>query len=603
MVAQTAAPADTETPAATLKINVRTVLVDVVALDKKNQVVPNLHKEDFKVFEDGKEQKITFFEPNFGEEAPADAAPAAPLSPNTFTNIPKVREKDAVNVLLMDALNTQLGDQAYVHKEMVKYLGSIPPGIRIGVFVLGERMRLVQGFTQDSAVLRESIRRLAANPSTSSLLSTPDATAAMNSATAMIQQQANETGSSSLADMASSLQQFLDQEAGFETNERMVTTLDALQQLSRYLAGVPGRKNVIWFLGDMPACLAAMVSETELTNGGCPYDEKFAKTLAMLADARVSLYPIAATGVETPGLYQASAPPVAAGASLGNTGSSAAQGHGGPSTPAVSAFQSLIGTQSSQLQSEMSKRAVSQAQMDDVAKATGGQATYNSNGFKQALASDIENGSRYYTIAYTPTDTREIGKERRIEIRPASADVKLSYRRGYFEQTPKELKAAEAAPATDPLRPLMDRGMPNFTQLRYKMQVTPASMQPAAGMPVAGDNPALTGPATRYTVRFSLSTAGLTLNQGPDGVRRGTVEVALIAYSQAGKSLNWVVRSINLAIRPEQNVIAEKSGIPLHFDIDAPAGDVYLRTGIYDTATSKAGTLEIPLSSIVVAQK
>ena len=63
MVAQTAAPADTETPAATLKINVRTVLVDVVALDKKNQVVPNLHKEDFKVFEDGKEQKINNMQP------------------------------------------------------------------------------------------------------------------------------------------------------------------------------------------------------------------------------------------------------------------------------------------------------------------------------------------------------------------------------------------------------------------------------------------------------------------------------------------------------------------------------------------------------------
>jgi len=76
-----------------------------------------------------------------------------------------------------------------------------------------------------------------------------------------------------------------------------------------------------------------------------------------------------------------------------------------------------------------------------------------------------------------------------------------------------------------------------------------------------------------------------------------------VAYSQAGQPLNWETRSINLAIRPEQDAIAETSGIPFHFDIDAPPGDVYLRTGIYDSSSSKAGTLEIPLTSIAVAKK
>jgi hypothetical protein len=79
--------------------------------------------------------------------------------------------------------------------------------------------------------------------------------------------------------------------------------------------------------------------------------------------------------------------------------------------------------------------------------------------------------------------------------------------------------------------------------------------------------------------------------------------VALIAYSQDGKPLNWMVRSIGLAIRPEQMAIAQASGIPFHFDFDVPQGDVYLRTGVYDASTSKAGTLEIPLRSLVVAHK
>jgi hypothetical protein len=85
-------------------------------------------------------------------------------------------------------------------------------------------------------------------------------------------------------------------------------------------------------------------------------------------------------------------------------------------------------------------------------------------------------------------------------------------------------------------------------------------------------------------------------------VRRGTIEVALVAYSQEGTPLNWQVRGIDLAIRPEQNAIAQASGIPFHFDFDLPPGDVYLRTGIYDASARKAGTLEVPLSSIAVAR-
>jgi len=188
------------------------------------------------------------------------------------------------------------------------------------------------------------------------------------------------------------------------------------------------------------------------------------------------------------------------------------------------------------------------------------------------LTADIDNGSRYYTLAYTPTNTKQQGKERKIEIKAASGNYKLSYRRSYFEDTPKELKAAESASAKDPLRPLMDRGMPAFSELRYRETVKPAASQPAADAPRAGDNAALKAPVTRYTVNFALSTDGLTLVPGPDGVRHATIEVALVAYSQQGTPLNWEVRYFGLAIRPEQNAIAETSGIPFHFDLTCRRG-------------------------------
>jgi VWFA-related protein len=571
--AQTLPPPESEAPATTLKATTRNVLLDVVVTDKQDKPVSGLRKEDFQVFEDGKPQTVTFFEPAFaGTPGAASTAPAPPLPPNTFTNVPAVAPNNAVNVLLMDALNTNMGDQSFVHQEIVRYLASIPPGTRIGIFLLSEKLRLVQGITQDSSVLRASLARLAANPTQSALLPTLAGTDAQLGAVNMIMQQGVENNSLQIEASAMALQGFLAQQNTFEANMRSAMTMEALQQIARYLSGIPGRKNLIWVVGSFPACIG-----TE-----CPssYMDEDKRTVDALADARVSVYPIDARGVMINSMHNAvnAHPP-------GLSGNS----------------QQSIAGQSASLGSDMSADATNQGSMILLAKNTGGKASFNGNDFKDALAADIDNGSRYYTLAYTPTNHSESAKERKIELKTTSGNYKLAYRRSYFEDSPKDLKAAGTASPKDPLRPLMDRGMPNFTELSFREKLAPASVQPAADAPRAGDNAALQAPFTRYSVNLALSPDGLGLVPGPDGVRRGSVEIAMVAYDQQGKALNWQVRFLGLAIRPEQNAIAQTSGIPLHFDFDLPPGDVYLRTGIYDASTSKAGTLELPLSSITVA--
>jgi len=601
---QNAPAPETETPVTTLKLNVRTVLVDVVVTDKDNRAVPGLRKEDFQVVEDGKSQTISFFEPSFAADpGTAKNAAGAPLPVNTFSNIPPVPANNSVNVLLMDGLNTQLADQANVHKQMVKYLANIPPGIRIGVFLLSERLRIIQGFTQDSGLLRSSIAKFAARPNTSALLPTTSSTAALDSPVNLELRQAASSGDPDTAAMAAGLQEFQDQQGFFETNERTVMTLDSLQQIARYLTGVPGRKNLIWFVGAIPQCLAAMTSESELIAAGCPYEEKYAKTMDMLADARVSVYPIDASGLATDSLVDAEGPPATS--DLGVAGTSATAPNMA-TQPSTAPFQQLNSSQTASLQSGYQQRALAHLQMDQLAKLTGGSAVYENNGLKVGLTKAIDNGSRYYTLAYTPTNREEVGKERKIEIRAASGSYKLAYRRSYFEDDPqdkKDKKFAGNTPGADPLRPLMDRGMPNFTELRYKMRVAPADPQPAPDAAHAGDNAQLKAPATRYTVNFWLAPDGLSLIPGPDGVRRGTIEVALVAYNHDGKPLNWQARSIGLSIRPDQEEAVKASGIPFHFDLDAPPGDVHLRTGICDPSSSKTGTLEIPLRTVLLAEK
>jgi hypothetical protein len=82
-------------------------------------------------------------------------------------------------------------------------------------------------------------------------------------------------------------------------------------------------------------------------------------------------------------------------------------------------------------------------------------------------------------------------------------------------------------------------------------------------------------------------------------VRHGNIEVTLLGYDRDGQPLNWMVRMLQLAFPPDRYAVVEAKGISFSLEIDVPAADVYLRSGIYDQASSRAGTLEIPLAAVL----
>jgi VWFA-related protein len=561
-----------QAPIPPLQINVRNVLVDVVVTDKKGVAVPGLHKEDFEVTENGKPQAVEYFEPHFpSATAPVQAAPHLP--PNTFTNVPAAEPNQAINLLLMDALNTTTQDQAYARQRIVKYLGTIPPGLRIGVFLLGDRLRIVQGFTDDSTLLRTSVERLAGNPVAVAMEATPNElasqTTSMNNLYSMTADPGGPgaNGGAQLAAMIGSMQDFLATSTAEQQNQQLLITLDALQSIAHYVAAVPGRKNLIWFVGSFPLCFPGITN----SNVECPYEDQIKRTVDALAAARVSVYPISTGGVVAPN------------ADMGSiTGSNR-----NAASPLQAAMQN----------SGEDRGAFEFIASETWAEQTGGVATHH-NDLKAGLSEAIQNGSSYYTLAYTPTDPKEIGRERKIAVHLKEEGYKLSYRRNYFERTSGEIRANSAQSGKDPLRPLMDRGMPSFSDLHFQIHVEPASGQGNPGAPPNGDNAALKPPFNHYTVRFFLSPQNVDLIESADGTRRAPIEVALIAYSQRGDSLNWLVRSVNLSIRADQWAFAQSNGIPFHFDFDVPPGDVYLRAGVYDSSTERAGTLEVPVAAI-----
>ena len=152
----TGAAGDRQEPA--IKSEVRIVVVDVVVTGAKGVPAGGLKKEDFQVSEDGKAQKVSFFEEHTGGRVTPIALPAMPT--DVFTNYPTVKTTDSVNVLLLDSLNTQAIDQSYVRPQMEKYMEAAiasPTGARLAIFTLGQQLRMIRGFTADSAKSLEAV--------------------------------------------------------------------------------------------------------------------------------------------------------------------------------------------------------------------------------------------------------------------------------------------------------------------------------------------------------------------------------------------------------------------------------------------------------------
>jgi hypothetical protein len=147
---------------ATLRAGTQLVVVDVVVTDKNQKPIHGLKASDFTLTEENTPQTIKHFEEHTAL-TPADATkfPALPkFPPGIFTNYTPAPVNGAVNLLLLDALNTPVRDQAYVRQQLLAYLNATPPGTRIAIFGLATQLTILQwlhqrpGNTQGGDILK-----------------------------------------------------------------------------------------------------------------------------------------------------------------------------------------------------------------------------------------------------------------------------------------------------------------------------------------------------------------------------------------------------------------------------------------------------------------
>jgi VWFA-related protein len=555
----------------------RLVLLDVTVTEH-DKPVKGLDRGRFHIFEDGHEQPISSFEES---EPPASVDIATPpaLPPNTYTNVPVYPETSAVNVLLLDALNTPMGDQEQVRKQMIAYLSTIKPGTALAIFTLSSKLRMVVGFSTDVTRLKQALE--SRKPSARS--SADVGANASESLSSSITQAGSSIATSSDPGtlwMMGQIRQFAADTNTYETDQRVTMTLDALSDLARYLTGIPGKKNLIWFSGSFPIGLNpdAMLS-TQLKDVR-DYSIDMQRTSALLSTARISVYPVDARGLMTAPTTDASYTPAMA----------TLQGV----RPAVSSDNSNFSTQMS----------LDQGSMSTIAAETGGRVYSSGNDLKAAVEKIVANDSSYYALSYVPPEGAG-GKHgadfRKVEVKIDGGKYQLAYRQGYYSDDANKL-ADDTGLLPGPMAAAMMLGAPPSTQILFQTRALPVGdpelKGPVPDSGTAGDHAAnLKGGAHRYIMDLSVNPEGLTFTEGANGTRDVGLECALVAYDGDGNSVNSLGRKFELHLSPEQYEQVVNSGrtIPVRLAMDLPAGDSVLRVVIYEPSSARIGSLEIPM--------
>lgn len=539
---------------AVLKVKSRLVVVDVVARDAKGVPVTDLKQEDFTVLEDGKEQKLRIFSFQHPDDSVATAPPQAPANGmNVVDNLPHFQPGRALNVVLMDALNTSRLNQVSMRQAMIKFLETLPANEPIAVYLLSDRIRLLQDFTTDPAVLKDVVRSFKGKSSpllTVSADGSPIAPVLPGVAQSLPPQ------------MAGQIKAFQDQMTIDTTDQRVQLTLAALNSLSRTLSGYPGRKNLIWISETFPfdVMLTSVAGRSSLNSRN--YSPEIARTGNLLSDSQVAIYPLDARGLTGSGLFN-----------VANNGDQYGNSLAGAT---------LRGGMSSQMDRESDDRMASHGTMNDLADRTGGRAFYNRNDLDGAVRDSITDGSTYYTLGYYPENKDWNGGFRNIQVKLKRGGVKLRYRIGYFAVDTATFAKLNPKRQDEEFDDALSLNIPISTALPFQALVMPPSAETQ----------------NKVIVNYRMDPHALSFEASNDGLQAVNVECAVRVFPKKNpdKPVATEAQKMGGALNPDAYAKIMKGFFPCRDSLALQPGDYLLRLGVRDNVTGLIGTANASLT-------
>ena len=490
----------------------------------------------------------------------AQSAGAAELT-NFAALTTRAPQPTGVIIIALDLVNTPMLDLVTARRAVVQFLStqiknSQPVGL---VTIEPGQVRMLHAFTTSTAILNAALQRVTA------------VGAVAETAVPTTNDQVTPRDAASIQAESAALSHFIDPQAAVAMQDLrdattamnrarqaqgVGTTLDALRQIASWVAGLPGRKVLIWATGQIP-----FITEQGQMGLGKLGAEDYQRTMKALADANVAIYPM-----DVRGIFNAD---FAANSSL----------YMGPGSDV---FDEMIarptrGSSGVQRRSGMLQRGVSHLPenhfaMNDLAKATGGQAFYSRNDIPKMFDAAVADSAHYYMLSYYLDRANSKPGWHRLEVRVSRPEVVTRARTGFYVSYAADNKASlrEADENTALASPFEYTALP----ITLKWKDTPAGNR-------------------KVQFEVNLPPAAGVVDAENNSVDLDFLAVATAANAEvAGRSTRNFHATLGSAALQQITTY----GVTYVSDLDLKPGEYAVRLVVRDNLTGRLGSITAPLT-------
>lgn len=507
----------------------RLVIVNLSAKDRSGRPIMTLKKEDVEVYEDGVKQDIKVFELQKldGESLPAIAdadiskpktieekvkpAPTKVYVEPAKNSVIKYQDRRLM-CMLFDMTSMQPPEQLRAQEAAIKFIETqMTSNDLVEIMTFNSNIKVVQDFTADRESLITALKKLTVG------------------------------AGSDFADMASTSADEGDDSGSFaadDTEFNIFNTdrkLSALEDAARMLGGLPEKKALIYF--------SSGVGKTGVEN-----QSQIKATTNAAIRANVAFYPVDARGL-------VANPP------------------GGDASQASPRGTGIItGTKQAGIKASFQD---TQETLTTLAADTGGKAMLDTNDLTMGIRQAQEDINSYYIIAYSPKNTADDGKLRRIDVRLVNKTLsaKLDFRKGYYAN-----KTFAKFNATDKERQLEDALMLG---------------DPVSELPLALEVDYFRVAKDRYSVPISVKIPGSAIGLHKKGAKQ-TTELDFVGQvrDEKGKLIGGVKDNITVKLGEDDAAQIGRRNLQYDTVLTLSPGTYTLRFLARENLSGKMGTFE-----------
>lgn len=363
-----------------MKVTTEIVLVNVVARDKHGNLIQDLKKEDFTVYEDGKKQDVASFDFEKVDEmvtAGAAGATATGTAEREKGGLLNTKVQKSLNardrrlmLLFFDFSAMEPDDIDRAVEAGKKYVeGKMQPADIVALMSLATNLHLDLDFTDDKQKILATL----------SSYNNSEGQGFENGLEGSSEGEAETSGSYTPDDTDYNT---------FSADRKLL----ALESVMQAMGKIPQKKSLIYF-------------SNGITQSGIDNQSALREATAAAVRANVSIYPVDVRGLS-------SFPP--------GGQAQAASLHGQAAYTGASVLNDLNGNDASQ------------ETLYTLAADTGGKAFMDTNDLSGVFSVVQRDTSAYYVLGYTSSNHLKDGRYRRLKVTLNRPDVKLEYRAGYY---------------------------------------------------------------------------------------------------------------------------------------------------------------------------